>query len=88
MTEEDKVPVEKRRNAVTKMLSALKDSSENLDRELKPFNINTQEIESMIANIRSELSTDPPPHSKKLIVANQAIENIRYLACYQFALSF
>ena len=87
MTDVDKIPADKRKKGVDKLLSAITNLQTTGVAEMKESGKNVSDVESELSKMRNILDVDPPPHSKKIIIAGQALENIRYYLCYLFSLS-
>ena len=82
---EDKVPVEKRKGAIKKLLISI-DNLEKMAKEDTDFRKETiDNFLNSLNKIRNTLSADPVPSSKEIMMANQEIESNKVYLCYLFS---
>ena len=82
---EDKVPVEKRKGAIKKLLAAISSLENSTKEDTDIAQDNKNNVFNSLNKIRDTLSADPVPSSKEIMVANQDIESNKSYLCYLYS---
>ena len=84
----DKVPVEKRKSAILKILKGVSTLEKLVKDEESESGINYENVLSDLDKMRERLSVEPTPSSKTIMIENSELENTKYYLCYLYSNSF
>ena len=82
---EDKVPVEKRKGAIKKLLVTVSDLEKSANEDSDYEQKYVKDALECLNNIKIKLSADDVPSSKDIMAQNVEIENIKSLLCYLYS---
>ena len=82
---EDKVPVEKRKGAIKKLLASLPALEENATSDPDFKDSDVKNVIDCINKIKAKLSVEDVPSSKEIMATNGEIESIKHLLCYLYS---
>ena len=82
---EDKVPIEKRKGAIKKLLVSLSTVEESAKSDPDFNDSDVKNVLESINKIKAKLSVEDVPGSKEIMTANSEIEGIRHLLCYLYS---
>jgi cytochrome c556 len=85
---EDKVPVEKRKGAIKKLLVTVSDLEKSANEDSDYEQKYVKDALECLNNIKIKLSADDVPSSKDIMAQNVEIENIKSLLCYLYSILF
>ena len=81
----DKVPVEKRKSAILKILKGVSTLEKLVKDEESESGINYENVLSDLDKMRERLSVEPTPSSKTIMIENSELENTKYYLCYLYS---
>jgi len=82
---EDKVPVEKRKGAIKKLLTAISSLEDDIKEDTDIAQDNKNNVLNSLNKIKKTLSTEPVPSSKEIMAANQELESNKSYLCYLYS---
>ena len=82
---EDKVPVEKRKGAIKKLLVTVTDLEKSAKEDSDYNQKYVKEALECLNNVKAKLSVEDVPSSKDIMAQNVEIENIKCLLCYVYS---
>ena len=82
---EDKVPVEKRKGAIKKLLASLHDIEQAAKSESDFKESDLTHVLDCISKIKAKLSVEDVPGSKEIMATNGEIESIKHFLCYLYS---